>query len=107
MLKIQPDPTFTSRVEIPTPAGAVGIKVEFKHMDTDEFQSFIDKSATEADRSNEDTIMEIAVGWTGLDGDFSRDNVAKLCKSYHAAAGAIVETFVNELTQAKAKNSVR
>lgn len=106
MLKIQPNPTFTSRVEIPTPEGNVQIKVEFKHMDTDAYEAFV-KSEAAKNRSNEETIGDIAVGWTGVDGDFTPENVAKVCKAYHAAAGAIVTAFITELTQAKAGNSAR
>jgi hypothetical protein len=106
MLKIQPSPTFTSRVEIPTPEGIVPIKVEFKHMDTDAYEAFI-KSEAAKNRSNEETICDIAVGWSGVDSDFTPDNVRAVCKAYHAAAGAIVATFISELTQAKEKNFVR
>lgn len=106
MLKIQPNPTFMSRVAIPTPEGEVAIKVEFKHMDVDTFNAFIQKEAT-LTRSNEDAIMDIAAGWSGVDGEFTRENVAKVCKEYHAAAAAIVETFIKELTQARTGNSAR
>lgn len=106
MLKIQANPTFTSRVEIPTPEGPVAIKVVFKHMDTDAFKEFIDREA-KLQRSNEDAIMNIADGWSGVDGEFNRENIAKVCKQYHAAAGVIVETFITELTQAKAGNFAR
>lgn len=103
MLKIQANPTFMSRVAIPTPEGEIAIKVEFKHMDIDTYAEFIQKEAT-LNRSNEDAIMDIAAGWSGVDGEFNRDNVAKVCKQYHAAAKAIVETFIKELTQAKVEN---
>jgi hypothetical protein len=106
MLKIQANPTFTSRVEIPTPEGPVAIKMVFKHMDTDKYDEFIKREA-ELKRSNEDAIMDIAEDWSGVDGDFTRENIAKVCKQYHAAAGAIVTAFINELTQAKAGNSAR
>jgi hypothetical protein len=106
MLKIQADPTFTSKVTIPTPNGPVDIKVEFKHRDTDELASFI-KEEQERGRSNEDAILDLAVNWHGVDGEFNRENIAKVCKQYHQAAGAICETYFTELTQARAKNSVR
>jgi hypothetical protein len=103
MLKIQANPTFNSRVEIPTPEGPVAIKIVFKHMDTDTFKDFIDREA-KAQRSNEDAIMDIAEGWSGVDGEFTRENIATVCKQYHAAAGVIVETFIKELTQARVGN---
>lgn len=106
MLKIQASPTFIRPVTIPTPEGPVVIKMEFKHRDTDEYQAFIAQEATLA-RSNEDAIMDIASNWFDVDGPFTRENIAKVCKQYHAAAAAICETYIVELTQAKAGNSVR
>jgi hypothetical protein len=103
MLKIQANPTFNSRVEIPTPEGPVAIKMVFKHMDTDAYNEFIKREAT-LQRSNEDAIMDIAEGWSGVDGEFTRENVATLCKQYHAAAGVIVEAFIKDLTQARLGN---
>lgn len=103
MLKIQADPTFTSKVSIPTPNGPVDIKVEFKHRDADEYEAFIKDEATRA-RSNEDAIMDLAVNWIGVDGEFNRENIAKVCKQYHAAAGAICEAYIKNLTQARLGN---
>jgi hypothetical protein len=103
MLKIQANPTFNAPVDIPTPEGVVRIKMVFKHMDTDAYNEFIKREA-ELQRSNEDAIMDIAEGWSGVDGDFVRENVAKVCKQYHAAASAIVTAFIKELTQAKVGN---
>jgi hypothetical protein len=103
MLKIQANPTFNSRVEIPTPEGPVAIKMVFKHMDTDSYKEFIEREA-ELQRTNEDAIMDIAEGWHEVDGEFNRENVAKVCKQYHAAAGAIVTAFIKDLTQARVGN---
>lgn len=103
MLKIQADPTFTSKVTVPTPNGPVDIKVEFKHMDADEYEEFINNEANKA-RSNEASIMDIAVGWSGVDGEFTSENITKVCKQYHQAARAIVEKWVKDLTQAKVEN---
>lgn len=103
MLKIQADPTFTSRVSIPTPQGPVEIKMVFRHMDTETYNEFVTREGT-LQRNNEDAIMDIAEGWSGVDGEFNRENVAKVCKQYHQAAAAIVTTFALELTQARAKN---
>jgi hypothetical protein len=103
MLKLDASPTFTSAVKIPAPTGEVQIKVEFKHMPKDEYDAFI-KQETEKARSDEDAIMDIAKGWHGVEGEFNRDNLRKLCQNYHAAPRAIVETFIRELTQNKLGN---
>jgi len=106
MLKLQADPTFISPVTIPTPKGDVVIKMEFKHRDTDEYEAFVKQEATLA-RSNEDAILDLASNWFNVEGEFTRENIAKLCKQYHQAARVIVETYIHELTQAKVGNSAR
>lgn len=103
MLTLDPAPTFWSKVTIPTPEGPVDIKVKFKHMDKDEYKAFVAAEAEKA-RSDEDAIMDIAEDWREVGGPFDRENVAKLCNKYHAAAGAICEKFVLDLTQAKLGN---
>ena len=156
MLKLQPNPTFTCPVEIPTPEGPVTVRVRYKHMSVDVYNDFIkrgtpNKSAAEkvsdalaslgvirrlvptseeqisaligtimetklpaedpADPpfkaiSNQEAIMECVDGWVekDVDGPFSKEAVDTLCQQYHAAAGAIVDTFITQLTQFKRKN---
>lgn len=103
MLKLKPDPTFTTAVKIPSPGGELSIKVEFKHMTRDAYSAFI-KGEAEKQRSDEDAIMDIAVGWHEVDAPFSREAVAEMCQQYHAAPRAIVETYIRELTQFKLGN---
>lgn len=105
MLKLKPDPTFTTAVKIPAPGGDIAIKVEFKHMTRDAYTKFVkDEAETKSARSDEDAIMDIACGWSGVDAEFSRESIAELCQQYHAAPRAIVETFIRELTQYKLGN---
>jgi CO dehydrogenase/acetyl-CoA synthase alpha subunit len=103
MLKLVADPSFTSAVKIPTPSGEVAIKVEYKHMTKDAYDAFVRDEAKNP-RSDEDAIMDIAKGWHGVEGEFTRENVRALCQVYHAAPRAIVETFIRELTQHKLGN---
>lgn len=103
MLKLVANPTFIAKVEIPAPGAPVSIKVEFKHMTRDAYNAYV-KADAESPKANEDAIMDIAVGWVGVDGEFNRENIAQLCQLYHAAPRAIMETFVRELTQYKVGN---
>lgn len=103
MLKLIANPTFIAKVEIPAPGGAVSIKMEFKHMTKDAYSAFL-KADSEAGKSDQDTIMDIAVNWFNVDGEFTRENVDMLCQQYHAAPRAIVETFIKELTQFRLGN---
>lgn len=105
MLKLQPDPTFTSKVDIPTPNGVVTIKMVYRHMTRDAFAAFVQAETDMVPkRTDEDAIMDIATGWFDVDAEFNRESVAKLCQEYHAAPGAIVRTFFAQLTQAKKEN---
>lgn len=103
MLKLKANPTFTAKVEIPAPGGAASIKVEYKHMTKDQYNEFIE-AESKVKRSDEDALMDIVVGWSGVDTEFSREAVRDLCQHYHKAATAIVSTFITELTQARAGN---
>jgi hypothetical protein len=103
MLKLQPDPTFTKQVDIPTPWGVQTIKIEFKYRDAEEFESFT-KNEGQNPRGNEAVIMDIAVGWFNVDAEFNAENVKQLCKKYHQAATVIVETYIKENTQARLGN---
>jgi hypothetical protein len=103
MLKLIANPTFIAKVEIPAPGGPVSIKMEFKHMTKDAYNAFL-KADSEAGKNDQDTIMDIAVNWFNVEGDFTKENVAELCQQYHAAPRAIVETFVRELTQYRLGN---
>jgi hypothetical protein len=103
MLKLKANPTFTAKVEIPAPGGAASIKVEYKHMSKDQYAEFIE-AESKTKRTDEEALMDIVVGWSGVDTEFSKDSVRELCQQYHKAASAIVTTYITELTQARAGN---
>jgi hypothetical protein len=75
------------------------------------FKAFIDgERKTVPARPDEDAIMDIASGWSDVELEegpaaFNKDNVRDLCQQYHGAGAAIVEVFVNELTQYRRGNS--
>jgi hypothetical protein len=103
MLKLKASPTFPAKVEIPTPSGPISIKVEFKHMTKAQYADFIE-AESKSKRSDEEALMDIMAGWSGVDTDFSKDAVGELCQQYHKAASAIVESFITTLTQARSGN---
>ena len=103
MLKLDTEPTFTAAVEIPSPWGVQRIKMVFRYMDTDEYDKFF-KDKAGVNQSNEDLISDIATDWKEVDAEFSKENIAKLCKKYHQAATKIVETWMLQNTQARVEN---
>jgi len=102
-LKLKADPTYFAKVEIPTPNGAVEIKVEYKHMTRDAYKTFLEAEA-KLGRSDEESLMDIMAGWAGVDAEFSKEAVSQLCQQYHAAPRAIVEGFIYSLTQSRLGN---
>jgi hypothetical protein len=103
VLKLKASPTFTTPVTIPSPDGDITIKVEFRHMTKDAYSAFIEAERTK-DRGDKEALMDIMAGWHEVDTPFSAEAVGELCQQYHAAAGAIVSTFIEQLTQYKRKN---
>lgn len=104
MLKLQPEPTYTAAVDIPTPWGNSRIKMVFKYMDTEEYDKYIQNNASRQGMTNEDVITEIATGWHEVDGEFSKENIALLCKKYHQAAAKIISVWMETNTQARLEN---
>jgi hypothetical protein len=96
MLKLEPNPTFKAPVPIPTPDGEVTLELEFKHMTL--------KAESEKKRSDEDTIGEFVVGWSGIDAAFSQEALAKFVQNYHASASRMFKVYIEKLTQAGEKN---
>jgi hypothetical protein len=100
--KLNPNPTFKAKVEIPVPGDKrQSIEFEFKHQDKDAFKEFI---STVDKLGDVDTILGIAVGWSGVDAEFNPDSVARLVKNYHAAAQAIYRKYADELIQGRLGN---
>lgn len=104
MLKIKADPTFKAGVRIPTAGGKVHtIEMEFRHMTADEFREFMSGEAS-VGRSDVDTVLALAVGWSGVDAPFNRESLEVLFQHHIAAPREIGKVFAEELLQAREKN---
>ena len=94
-------PTFTAKVMIPVPGKpAEPVEFTFKGRTRDEFKEFIDALK---DREDVDVVMDICSGWE-LEDAFDKANVETLTQNYLGAARAIIEKYLNELTQARLGN---
>jgi hypothetical protein len=97
-------PTFNAVVKIPVPGkSAEPVRFTFKGRTRDDFRQFMDSLTSGEGRMDEDVIMDIASGWE-LDDPFDRPNVAQLLQTYIGAARAVIETYISELSAARAKN---
>lgn len=100
-LSLDANPTFPAKVAIPVAGGApVDVAFTFKHRTRDALNDFL----TTADkRTDVETLLGIVEGWE-LDDALNADNMLRLTQSYLGAARAIIEKYIEEMTQAKAKN---
>lgn len=94
-------PTFKAKVAIPVPGGKdAEIEFTFKHRTRDEFKEFVEGLT---DREDVAVILDVASGWD-LDDSFDADNLDALVQNYIGSARAVIETYINELTNARLKN---
>ena len=106
MFALQPKPTFTKEVVLTIPGGGEGkFKGIFKHKGKTELQEFFASiSDTEKPRADIDSVMEVLVGWEGVDQKFSKENVEILLENYFGAAIAILNAYSTGYFEAKEKN---
>jgi hypothetical protein len=116
MFKIQAEPTFQARVDIPV-AGAASVPVifTFKHRSKDELDAWRESTK---DKPEHLIFMECVEGWArtdaeakkvdkeahGLDEDFTEDNVKALLQQRIGTAMATYVAYAVELTKHKEKN---
>ena len=101
-LTLVASPTFRAKVGIPVAGGeSVPIEFIFRHRTRDALDEFI---KSRHDKSDPESFMEIVEGWE-LEDAFTRENVELLLQNYIGAALAVYRAYVEELVQAKLKNS--
>lgn len=104
LFTLQPEPTFKAPVTIQKPGGGEAtITVEFKHRGRKALAAFFDELTT-SNRSDVDALLDLVVGWEGVDAKFDRDALELLLDAYPTSALALFETYRRELLEARAKN---
>lgn len=94
-------PTFKAKVAIAVPGGKTDeIQFTFKHRSKDDLKEFLDSLA---DKEDITLITDVASGWE-LDDAFDEDSLEKLTQNYPGSALAIFQTYMAELSGARAKN---
>lgn len=103
MFKINPNPTFTAKVELSVPGSTrpAAIEVEFKHLPRKAIKAFFENLEGKSDA---DALSEIMIGWSGIDATYAKDTLEQLLDNYPAASMELFEAFRRELLEAKRKN---
>lgn len=103
MLKLQPNPTFKTKVAISVAGEAIGqmIDVEFKYLNKTKIKAYFENIAGKSDA---DALAEIIVGWSGVEAAYSAEALAELVDSYPSASADLFEAFRRELLESKRKN---
>jgi len=100
MFKLQPNPTFKTKVQISVPGQKRPgeIECEFKHFTASAWESL------SQEKSVRDALAEdVLIGWSGVDEPFSREAVELLFDKYPASAMEIFQAFAEEMFGGKAK----
>jgi hypothetical protein len=103
-LKLQPNPTFKTPVQISVPGSEKPAIVDFvfKHKTKEKLAEFI-KSFKE-DEPDEAYLSEIIEGWDGVDADYSVSALRGLISNYPASALEILRAYVAALSESRRKN---
>lgn len=103
MFKLQPNPTFTSKVplSIPGEPKPATITVTFKHLSRPKIKEFFNKLEGKADV---EALGEIIVGWEGPDAPYNEESLQALLDNYPASAAELFEAFRADLMESRRKN---
>lgn len=102
-LALNPSPTFSAVVQIPVAGAApVGVSFTFKHMMREPFGKLLEELG-KGDVPKVEALMKVACGWE-LDEPFDAEHLQMLCDAYLAAPRAILDKFIEELSEGRVKN---
>lgn len=103
MFKLNPSPTFKAKVAVPVPGGKPQeIEFEFRHRTVTEFDEWA--KSQKGETPDYMFVMDMAVGWSGVDAPFSEESAKTLCENYHGVAVAVWDAYRRELMAARLKN---
>ncbi|MBM9615308.1 hypothetical protein JWJ90_13570 [Desulfobulbus rhabdoformis] len=103
MFKINPGPTFTTEVSLSVPGKTEPekITVTFKSKDRAELEEF---GKAIKKKPILDSVFEIVEGWSGVDVEFSKENLEKLLANYIPSGNEIITAYHREVYESRVKN---
>jgi hypothetical protein len=97
MFQINPNPTFTTTVDIPVAGGRTEkLKLTFKHKTRDDALEYLRRPAGEGE-DDASILLEIIAGWEDVDAEFSRETLNQVVQNYPGAPRAIFDAYAAEL----------
>ncbi len=106
-LKLQPDPTFWSAVEITVPGAEkpARIDLEFVYKNKDEMKRFLEGLRRNPDREDDEILGEIIRNWRHVEEEYSPAALRTLLTNYLAAGREILDAYTTAHTASRQKNS--
>ncbi|MBV7475398.1 phage tail assembly chaperone [Pseudoxanthomonas sp. PXM05] len=104
-LKLNPDPTFKSKVGVPVPGGRTAeVEFTFKYRSKSDLATWHDEvREMPADTPETELLRSFVLGWD-LDDEFNDDNMRRLCDAYPGAAAAAMDVYLHESWGARRGN---
>lgn len=103
MLKFTANPTFTTKVTVPTTDGPQTVKVTFKYKDTDEWSSYVTEKINVKAKMT-DVLADLIESWEDAEEPCSPESLEKLAKVHPAAPNAFYEAYIGALTAGRLEN---
>lgn len=107
MFKTQPNPTFRKKVGFCSPGSNKPdfvLDVEYRYKRKSAVKEYFESLAGSG-KSDVDALMELIVGWSGLDAPpFSVEALTELLDLYSSAAAELFGAYTRETFEAKQKN---
>lgn len=103
MFKLQPNPTFKSKVALSVPGSdkPITVGITFKHLSRPQIKDYF---AALDGKTDAEALGEVITGWDDIDGEFSQDNLQALLDNYPTAGGELFEAFRRDLMESRRKN---
>jgi hypothetical protein len=103
MFKLQPNPTFSSKVKLSVPGNEAPqtVTITFKHLSRPQIKSYF--TALEG-KTDAEALGEIVTDWAGIDAKYSPENLQELLENYPTAAEELFSAYRRELMESRAKN---
>jgi len=103
MLKLRPERPETIKevvkITVPGQEKPEEFTAIFKYRDRAEWLAFMKKKQDDID-----AIMDSLVGWEGVEGEFTRENVELVLNGYNCASREIFDAYSRALFRSRVKN---